>query len=404
MGFTVEATNATGAVLTGYRGTVHFTSTDPQAVFPGNYTYTAADGGVHTFTATFKTAGTQGLTATDTSGAIATATVSGMAVQPGAVSRFAITAPVSAAAGSEFSISVAAFDAYNNPATNYRGTVSFTSLDPGAVLPANYTFASADSGAHSFIGLILKTVANETITATDTESSAAGTASIAVLPVLRVQGFPTTVTAGVPGSFTVTAVDGFDNTVTGYLATVDFATSDAKGIMPGSYTFTAADRGVHTFTATLETAGPQSITARDAANPATTGTARAITVNPAAACQITLTPSAGGVTNPGVSGTAFVVEATVTDAYGNVVTGYTGTVHFTSSDSKAVLPANYTFLPGDRGAHSFLVTLITAGSQSITVFDTSNSSISGSVTGMSVLPARALLSATRLLRLAQRSS
>jgi hypothetical protein len=45
---------------------MHFTSSDGQASLPANYTFTAADGGVHTFSATLKTAGSQMLTATDT--------------------------------------------------------------------------------------------------------------------------------------------------------------------------------------------------------------------------------------------------------------------------------------------------------------------------------------------------
>src|SRR5579864_800260 len=35
------------------------------------------------------------------------------------------------------------------------------------------------------------------------------------------------------------------------------------------------------------------------------------------------------------------------------LTGYTGTVHFTSSDAQAVLPADYTFVPSDAGSHQF---------------------------------------------------
>src|SRR5204863_3728849 len=46
--FTVTGTDASGNVLTGYAGTVHFTSSDPQAVLPADYTFTAADQGHHT--------------------------------------------------------------------------------------------------------------------------------------------------------------------------------------------------------------------------------------------------------------------------------------------------------------------------------------------------------------------
>jgi FG-GAP-like repeat len=64
---TVTAKGSTGGTLTGYSGTVHFTSTDPAAVLPADYTFTTADGGTKTFTVTLQTAGTWTITAADTS-------------------------------------------------------------------------------------------------------------------------------------------------------------------------------------------------------------------------------------------------------------------------------------------------------------------------------------------------
>jgi hypothetical protein len=70
------------------------------------------------------------------------------------------------------------------------------------------------------------------------------------------------------------------------------------------------------------------------------------------------------------SGTAFSVTVTVQTGAGATVTGYRGTVHFTSSDGTAVLPANYTFLVGDNGTHTFAGVIIhVAGNQTITVND-----------------------------------
>src|SRR5262249_3682767 len=71
---------------------------------------------------------------------------------------------------------------------------------------------------------------------------------------------------------------------------------------------------------------------------------------------------------------------TAEDGNNNPVSGYTGTVHFTSTDPLAVLPANYTFTSADSGTHGFSVTLKTAGSQTVSLADTSNSSIAGSAT------------------------
>ena len=54
--------------------------------------------------------------------------------------------------------------------TNYLGTVHFTSSDPGAVLPADYTFTAADAGVHKF-PFTLSVLGDQTITVTDTHSS-----------------------------------------------------------------------------------------------------------------------------------------------------------------------------------------------------------------------------------------
>jgi hypothetical protein len=62
---TVTAEDASGNVAPGYTGTVALGSSDPSAVLPPAYTFTAGDHGVHTFVVTFNQAGTQSLTATD---------------------------------------------------------------------------------------------------------------------------------------------------------------------------------------------------------------------------------------------------------------------------------------------------------------------------------------------------
>jgi hypothetical protein len=46
---------------------------------------------------------------------------------PGVATHFSLTAPASTTAGSAFSITVTALDAFNNPAASYLGTVHFTS-------------------------------------------------------------------------------------------------------------------------------------------------------------------------------------------------------------------------------------------------------------------------------------
>ena len=75
-------------------------------------------------------------------------------------------------------------------------------------------------------------------------------------------------------------------------------------------------------------------------------------------------------------------------ANSTVVTNYTGTVAFTSTDTAAVLPASYTFTAADNGVHTFTgVLLKTAGLQSITVTDAVNSLSASASTTVTAGPA-----------------
>jgi hypothetical protein len=285
---------------------------------------------------------------------------------------------------------VTAQDAYGNTATGYRGTVHFTSSDAHAVLPANYTFTSSDAGTHTFTAT-LKTAGSQSLTATDTStgSTTGSQTGITVNPAaassLGVAGFPSLTTAGAAHSFTVTAQDAYGNTATGYRGTVHFTSSDSQAVLPANYTFTSSDAGSHSFTATVKTAGSQSLTATDTTTGSITGSQTGITVNPAAASSLVVS----GFPSPTSPGVSHNFTVTAEDAYGNTATGYRGTVHFTSSDSQAVLPANYSFTSSDAGTHTFSATLNTAGTQSLTATDTTNGTITGSQTGITVDPVTA---------------
>src|SRR5439155_27051191 len=94
-----------------------------------------------------------------------------------------------------------------------------------------------------------------------------------------------------------------------------------------------------------------------------------------------------GIPNPANAGSSVPVTVTAKDASGAVVTGYTGTIHFTSTDTAAAVPGDYTFGPADAGTKTFpeQLTLQTAGSQTVTATDTAAPSLTGSQT-VTVLP------------------
>src|SRR5207302_7926694 len=123
-----------------------------------------------TFTVTLKTVGNQTITATDTANSSITGTSNAVAVSPAATSRFVVSAPSSATAGAAFNFTVTAKDAFNNTTPGYGGTVHFTSSDGQAVLPANSTLTN---GTGTF-SATLRTVGNQTITATRSEERRVG--------------------------------------------------------------------------------------------------------------------------------------------------------------------------------------------------------------------------------------
>jgi FG-GAP-like repeat len=374
---TVTALDTFGNVASGYTGTVHFSSSDAQAVLPADYTFTAADAGRHTFTSILKTVGTQSLTVADTANAAFTSTQSGIAVVPGAPAVWVVSGlPASTVAGAAQTFTLTAMDAFGNVATNYFGQIQFSSSDVQAGLPANYTFTAADAGVHTFAAT-LKTTGTQSITFADTVNPAfTGTQSITVTPAASslfvVAGFPAT-TAGVAQNFTVTVKDGFGNVDTNYTGTIAFSSSDPLAGLPANYTFTAADAGVHTFTATLKKAGTQSLTTTDVLASSVRGVESGIVVSPAAVSHLAIVAPAT-VTQ----GVGFSLTVSAVDDFGNVNPGYRSKVHLSSTDPRAGTQ-DFTYSNNDNGVHVFSYTFPTLGSQTLTIVDTTNSSIVGSV-------------------------
>lgn len=67
------------------------------------------------------------------------------------------------------------------------------------------------------------------------------------------------------------------------------------------------------------------------------------------------------------------------DENGKTIVNYTGTVRFSSSDDRAILPNDYTFSLADQGSHDFYlaITFGTGGEQSLAVHDLDDFRISG---------------------------
>ena len=369
--FTVTALDGSNGVVSSYAGTVHFTSSDGQAMLPANSTLTNGTG---TFSATLKTVGGQTITATDMAMASITGTSNSINVTGSPATHFSVVAPANDTPGTSFSFTVSALDASNNLVTNYAGTVYFRSTDGQAVLPATSTLTN---GTGTF-SATMKTFGGQTITATDTATaSITGTSNS-----INVTGSPATHfsvvapandTPGTSFSFTVSALDASNNLVTNYAGTVYFRSTDGQAVLPAN---SALANGTATFSATLKTLGGQTITAADTATATISGTSNSINVTGPPATHFSVVAPANATV-----GTAFDITVTALDASNNVAASYSGTVHFTSTDGQADLPANSILM---NGTANFPAGLKTVGGQTITATDTVTASITGSSRSINV--------------------
>jgi hypothetical protein len=363
--FTVTAQDTFGNATPTYSGTVHFTSSDPLAAPPGNTTLTNGTG---TFQVALKTAGSQTLTAAD-SGNSLTGTSNAISVNPAAAFSFTLSGtPTTITAGSNVNFTLTVKDTFNNVATNYAGTVHFSSTDSQAFTPADTTLTN---GVKVF-ALALKTKGVQTVTAADSVNGSLNATSNAVTvntgALAKFNVVAPLSATGNAFNFTVTATDSFNNTVINYAGTVHFSSTDAQATLPLDSQLTS---GTGVFSATFKTSALQTLTATDTVASSVTGSA-VVNVGITSVHHYVLTAPANSA-----AGSSFVVTVVAEDINNGITTGYTGTVHFTSSDGQAVLPANATLV---GGMGTFNVTLKTSGAQTITASDTAIAGVTGSAT------------------------
>jgi hypothetical protein len=373
---TVTARDSFGNTAIGYRGTVHFTSSDAAASLPSDYTFTRDDGGRHSWDhgITLRTTGSQLIAVTDTVDGTIIAPPSSITVTPEVASTFQIVFSTSfPIAGARNPITVTAKDRFGNTAIGYRGTVHFTISDDGAAsVPDDYRFTGDDRGSQTWVnGITLRTAGSQTVTVTDTVNPQL-TASFQVLVFPGQANYfllfdiPPVLRAGVPSDLTVVAIDGYANIARGYRGTVHFTSSDQSMQLPQDYTFRDYDDGYHTWRhgLTAFTAGQPTLVAVDRVTDSIDGRV-SLTVAPAAASRLVVEAPAHVP-----AGAPFDVTVSALDPYDNRAAGYDGTVTFTSSDDAALLLDGYTFTPTDGGAHTFAgVTLFTPGDQTLWITD-----------------------------------
>jgi hypothetical protein len=161
---TVTAVNSNGTTDTTYTGAVHVSSSDPLAGLPANYTFTASNKGVETFTVTLKTAGSDTLTVTDTSNSSITGTTT-VAVKAGAASKLVFAQqPSGGSPGVTLSpaVTVDVEDAYGNVLTSdSTDKVTMTiGTNPGSATLGGTTTVTVSGGVATFSSLSISNAGN----------------------------------------------------------------------------------------------------------------------------------------------------------------------------------------------------------------------------------------------------
>jgi hypothetical protein len=216
---TVTALDSNGNKVSSYTGTVRIASSDPSAVLPVNGALTA---GVGTFTVTLKTAGSQAISATDTStGAITGNTT--VSVSAASASQLVFgQQPTAAVAGSVISpaVTVQVLDAYgnlvtndthdqvslaiaNNPGGGSLGGSTLVTVSGGVATFSNLSINNAGSGytlTASATGLESSTSAAFNISASSSSTGGSGSGTL-------IEGFETADSWNIVGGRTITAVE-----------------------------------------------------------------------------------------------------------------------------------------------------------------------------------------------------
>lgn len=178
----VTVRDAFGNTATHYNGTITLTATDAhaQASIPEPATYApGGDQGSRVFGTRLVTAGNQTITATDaTGGWSCTAPVT---INP-AAPQIQVVLPSDANASHPVEATVSVKDTYGN-AISYAGTLSFTSTDTAAVLPADLTLAGTESGTSKV------TATFNTLGAQQLKAALVGDASLSGSGTTAVHGF-----------------------------------------------------------------------------------------------------------------------------------------------------------------------------------------------------------------------
>lgn len=170
---TIQILDATGAVVSTDNATVVTLAiaNNPGGAALNGTVSVKAISGVATFSNLSINQAGVGYTLVASSGSLAGAISSPFNVIAGPVAQLGMQAPGLTDGCITMIVTVSALDQFGGVNPGYRGTVQFSSSDPAALLPPNYTFVSSDNGVHAF-AVTISTVGAQTLTVSDISNPA----------------------------------------------------------------------------------------------------------------------------------------------------------------------------------------------------------------------------------------
>jgi hypothetical protein len=333
----VTARDAFGNTASGFTGSVTVAlATNPAGGTLSGTATVVAVAGVTTFSDLSLDKAGSGYTLGVSAPGLTGASSAAFAVSPAAAAQLIFTAqPSDATAGVEIApaVEVTARDAFGNTATGFNGQVTIAlGENPGGATLSGTTTVAAAGGIATFGGLSVdKAGAGYRLVATATGVTGDTSTTFAVAPASASQlAFtvqPSDATAGVAiaPAVEVTVRDAFGNTATDFAGNISLAIGNnpGGGALSGTASV-AATAGVASFSDLSVDKAGSGYTIVASATGLTGATSGAFAITPAAAGELVFTVQPGDVT-AGVA-IAPAVEVAARDAFGNVATGFTGSV------------------------------------------------------------------------------
>ncbi|GAB4269254.1 MAG: hypothetical protein Kow0029_05180 [Candidatus Rifleibacteriota bacterium] len=305
-----------------------------------------------------------------------------LTVQSGSLDHFDITVPPSVKAGASLTFELRPRDVSGNLLTKYTGTVTLTNTSTGGdvLFPSIYTFQASDNGVKVFTATeAARFTKAETIRIKAEDSGRSGLSDFFEVlaasdsPTIRVIPDVYSVELGEALSFNVSLTDPYENPLNDFTGAININYTDPSVTGPANYTFLDFENGFHRFLYQVRATqlGSYSIEVDEPVSGSIASSSR-ITVISGQTKAFCLVPNTVNIS----AGDTFSFDVTASDTAGNINVLYNGSIRFSTLDSKAILPSDSTLV---NGAGTFNATFKTAGSFELSVRDTADPAIVGTM-------------------------